>query len=121
MISRRNWLIGASAVLVSAPAVVSASNLMAIRGIVMPIQRHYWGFCDRLWINQRYRSGELRGQSLLQLIDEGVLNHIPRAQLAYDIARWGTAELSLGSRRERATFFGYRPVQQLPISNSINS
>ena len=53
MISRRNWLIGASAVLVSAPSlVVRAANLMAIRGIVMPIQRNYYGFCDRLWINR---------------------------------------------------------------------
>ena len=109
MISRRNWLIGASAVLVSAPSLVRAASLMPIRGIVMSIQPNYYGFCDRLGIDLRYKSGVLRGQSLLQLIDQGVLNHIPRAQLAYDVARWGTAELSLNARRERATFFGYLP------------
>ena len=68
MITRRNCFIGAAALWaskaaapwVSAPNVVCAVNLMAIRGALMTPERNYYGYCDRLWINQRYRSGELR-------------------------------------------------------------
>ena len=58
------------------------------------------------------RSGELRGPSLLRLIDEGVLRHISPEQLTYDLARWGTAELSLSARQERREFFGYVPIDR---------
>jgi hypothetical protein len=116
MITRRNCLIGAAATWtaswVSAPNLVRAANLMAIRGTVMSIQPNYYGFCDRMWINQRYRSGELRGRLLLRLIDEGVLRHIPAPQLLYDLARWKTAELSLSARQERAAFFDYGTIGQ---------
>jgi len=120
MIMRRNYLTGAAALWagkvaapwVSAPNVVCAANLMAIRGAAMTLERNYYGFCDRLWINQRYRSGELRGPSLLRLIDQGVLRHIPSVYLAYDLARWGTAELSLSARQERREFFGYVPIDR---------
>src|SRR6516164_11487102 len=49
MITRRNCLIGASAALIGAPAIVRAGNVMAIRGV--PVQRAYYGFCDRLRID----------------------------------------------------------------------
>ena len=109
MMTRRNYLTGAAALWaikaaapwVSAPNVVCAANLMAIRGAVMTPEHNYYGFCDRLWINQRYRSGELRGPSLLRLINEGVLRHIPSAQLTYDLARWGTFTRRIFLERRR--------------------
>ena len=102
MITRRKWLIGISAVLVSAPAIVRIESLMKVRGIAVPIHpKNYYGFCDRLCINSRYQNGELRGRILIRLIDEGLLKHIPPAVLTYDLARWGTAELSLAAREER--------------------
>lgn len=123
VITRRNWLIGAAATgagklavpWVTAPHVVHAANLMAIRGTVMPIELFYYGYVDRLQINHRYRSGELRGESLLHVINEGVLRHIPPAYLAYDIAKWGTAELSLSARQERMDFFGYAPISRAQL------
>ena len=102
MIPRRNCLIGISAAVVSAPVIVGAQSLMRVRGIVMPIhQKNYYGFCDRLSIDCRYRDGELRGSTLIRLIDAGLLRHIPPAILAYDLSKWGTAELSLATRKER--------------------
>ena len=76
IITRRDCLIGASTVLMC-PAVVRAGNLMAIRGVIMPAQRNYYGFVDRLWIDHRYRSGELQGRDLIHVIEQGVLRHIP--------------------------------------------
>ena len=93
MITRRNCLVGASAALICAPAIAQPENLMALRGVIMPVQRHYYGFVDRLWIDHRYRHGQLRGRALIQTVEEGLLRHIPPEQLAYDIARWGTYEL----------------------------
>jgi hypothetical protein len=108
MITRRNYLIGISAAL-SAPAIVRAQNLMRVRGIVLPIQpKNYYGFCDRLWINYQYQKGELRGSALMRMIDEGLLRHVPPAIVAYDLAKLGTAELSLAAREERrAQLFGH--------------
>jgi len=101
MITRRNYLIGISAALVSAPAIVPAQNLMRVRGIVLPTQpKNYYGFCDRLSIKCRYQNGELRGSALMRMIEEGVLS-VPPATLAYDLATWGTGELSLPAREER--------------------
>jgi hypothetical protein len=102
MITRRDYLIGISAVLVSTPAIVRPQSLMKIRGIIMPLHQNYYGFCDRLGIDFRYRSGELRGPGLITMIDQGLLRHIPPTTIAYDLARWGTAELSQASRRERS-------------------
>jgi hypothetical protein len=102
MITRRNYLIGISAALVSAPAIVRVNSLMRVRGIVLPIQpKSYYGFCDRLAIKYRYVNGELRGSALIRMIDEGLLQHVPPAILAYDLAKWGTAELSSAAREER--------------------
>ena len=101
MTTRRQFLIGISAALVSAPAIVRAGSLMKVRGIIMPIPGNYYGFCDRLWIKQRYENGELRGPALMRMIEEGLLRHIPPHELAYDFARWGTTELSVAAREER--------------------
>jgi hypothetical protein len=81
----------------------------------MPAQRNYHGYVERLCINDRYCSGKLRGRALLNLIDQGVLRHIPPAQLAYDIARWGLDELSPSARQERDAFFKVRPVIPRPM------
>jgi hypothetical protein len=96
MITRRNILVGAAATVASkaavpwasAPNIVPAANPMPIHGIKMPIERNYYGFVDRLQINHHYYSGNLRGEALLRLINEGVLGHIPPARLGDDIARW---------------------------------
>ena len=121
MISRRNFLNGASTMVVCAPAIVRAECLMAVRGIIMPVQHIYYGYCDRLQINYSYRSAELRGRALIQFIEEGLLRHIPAAHLRYDLARWGTAELSFSSRRERAAFFNFGPedLRQLTGRNNF--
>lgn len=66
----------------------------------MPLQKNYYGFCDRLWINSRYRSGELRGLALMRMIEQRVLQ-VPPAVLVYDLARWGTGELSPAAREQR--------------------
>ena len=101
MITRRNCLIGISAALVSAPAIVRVESLMRVRRIVVPIHpKNYYGFCDRLCINCRYKMANCGGRPI-RLIDEGLLWHVPPAVLAYDLAKWGTAELSLAAREER--------------------
>jgi hypothetical protein len=46
-----------------------AGNLMAIRGIIMPVQWNYYGLVDRLRIDHRYRSRELRERDLIHLIE----------------------------------------------------
>ena len=57
--------------------------------------------CDRLAIDLRYKEGLLRGRALTRMIEEGLLRHISPHELAYDLARWGTTELSLAAREER--------------------
>jgi hypothetical protein len=47
IVTRRNFLVGASASLLSAPAVVRAASLMPVRNII--IDPPYWGFVDRLF------------------------------------------------------------------------
>jgi hypothetical protein len=61
MTTRRQFLIGISTALLSSPAIVRAGSLMQVRGIVMPLHQNCYGWCDRLAINLRYHSGELRG------------------------------------------------------------
>ena len=41
-----------------------------------------------------------------------MLRHIPSVYLAYDLARWGTAELSSSTRQERREFFSYVPIDR---------
>jgi hypothetical protein len=63
--SRRNLLIGASCALICAPAIVKVANIMPVRRLVVPAQPNYYGFTDRLWIDQLYRSGQLKGKALI--------------------------------------------------------
>jgi hypothetical protein len=49
MIARRQVL-GASATLLSTPAVVRSASLIRVRGITYPIERHYYGFLDRWYV-----------------------------------------------------------------------
>ena len=114
MTTRRQFLIGISAALASAPAIVPAQSLMSVRGIVIPLHQNYYGWCDRLAINLRYHSGELRGSALIRLIDEGLLKHISPAILAYDLARWGTAQLSATAREERRRIL-WPPLKRLAL------
>jgi hypothetical protein len=51
MIARRKFLLGASATLLSAPAIVRVASLMQVRGITFPIERHYYGFVERLYVH----------------------------------------------------------------------
>src|SRR5208337_946495 len=51
MISRRKLLIGAAASLLCAPAIVRVGSLMPVRGIVLPTERCYFGFVDRLYVH----------------------------------------------------------------------
>ena len=100
MTTRRKFLFDISAAAASATAIVGVGSLMSIRGVVMPLRKNYYGFCDRLWIKCRYENGELRGRALKQMIEERILQ-VPPAILAYDLARWGTGDLSLVAREER--------------------
>ena len=86
MTTRRKVLAGIFAVAASAPAIVGIGSLMSIRGMVMPVRKNYYGFCDRLWIKCRYENGELRGRALMQMIEQRILQ-VPPALLAYDLAR----------------------------------
>ncbi len=76
MIVRRELLIGASASLLCAPAIVRTASLMPVRGIIVPVQQNYYGFVYRLWIDSLYRSGKLEGAALTRAIEQGLLNHI---------------------------------------------
>jgi len=58
--TRRKLLIGASASLLCAPAIVRASSLMAVRGVIVPVQTNYYGFVDRLRFDWLWRSGQMR-------------------------------------------------------------
>ena len=55
IIARRAFLLGASATLLCAPAIVRASSLMPLRGV--PLLREYiqYGFVTRLWIHVHLR------------------------------------------------------------------
>jgi len=100
MTTRRKFLFDISVVAASAPAIVEVGSIMSIRVVVIPLRKNYYGFCDRLWIKYRYENGELRGRALRQMIEERILQ-VPPAILAYDLARWGTGDLSLVAREER--------------------
>lgn len=123
MITRRNLIIGASAALITAPAIVRAASLMRVRGIIIPDDRIYiyYGFCDRLRIDLRYRTGALRGPALIRVINDGVLRHIPPDKLAYDLARWGTATLSLAAREQRRAILWPGALTISALSESLRT
>jgi hypothetical protein len=78
MIRRRQFLIGASATLVSAPDIVRAANLMPVRNTIVPAQQNSYGFVCRLRVDSLYRSGKLQGTALTHAIEQGLLDHIRR-------------------------------------------
>jgi hypothetical protein len=84
MIARRTLLIGASATLLCAPAIVRAASLMPVRGIIALMQQNYYGFVYRLWIDSLYRSGKLQGAALTHAIEHGLLDHISETELRRD-------------------------------------
>jgi hypothetical protein len=51
MIARRQFLFGASSALISTLAIVRFTSLMPVRGITYPIDRHYYGFVERLYVH----------------------------------------------------------------------
>jgi hypothetical protein len=51
MTTRRNFLLGISAALICAPAIVRAQSLMPLRGMVLPAERYCFGFVERLYIH----------------------------------------------------------------------
>jgi hypothetical protein len=90
MISRRNFLITTSAALITAPAIVHIANIMPVRKVILSFQGNYhYGFVSRLWIDHRYRSGQLSDDFLVHAIEQGLLNHIPRERLARDLITRG--------------------------------
>jgi hypothetical protein len=50
-ITRRQCLLGASATLISTPAIVRSKRLMPVRGIIYPVERHYFGFIERQYVH----------------------------------------------------------------------
>ena len=47
--TRRRIFLGAAASLVCAPAIVQATSLMPVRNLMLPIERPWAGFCERLF------------------------------------------------------------------------
>jgi hypothetical protein len=77
MIPRRQFLIGATATLVSAPSIVRATNLMPVRSIIAA-QSNVFGFVCRLRVDSLYRSGKLQDTALTHAIEQGLLDHVRR-------------------------------------------
>src|SRR5215475_9278623 len=50
VITRRSFLVTTPAALIFAPPFVQATNLMTLRGIVLPLEHSYFGFVDRLYV-----------------------------------------------------------------------
>jgi hypothetical protein len=46
--TRRSIFLGAAASLLCVPAIVRATSLMPVRGLILPIERPWAGFCQRL-------------------------------------------------------------------------
>lgn len=55
MTTRRNFLFGSAAVLIGAPAIARAQNLMPLRGIVLPAEWRHFGFVERLYVDVHLR------------------------------------------------------------------
>ena len=76
VLTRRSLFLGAAATLVCAPAIVRAANIMAVRKMIDPVQRFYYGFNERLKIDWEYRTGQLQGIALANAVEHGVLDHL---------------------------------------------
>jgi hypothetical protein len=83
-LSRRALIVGVS-LFIATPAIVRASNLMPIRGVIVPVvPRRWYGFCERLMVQQMYLAGELQGRALDIARENGVLRGLglmPRGML----------------------------------------
>src|SRR5690348_10869592 len=84
MISRRLF-VGSATASICAPAIVRATSLMPARHVATRIERRYYGFVERLWIGQCYRSGSLQGQALLEAVRHGLLSHVDPDRLALNL------------------------------------
>lgn len=49
---------------------------MAVRKMIDPVQRFYYGFNERLKIDWEYRTGQLQGIALANAVEHGVLDHL---------------------------------------------
>ena len=62
LITRRRIFIGAAASLICASAIVRATSLMAVHGLILPIGPGYAGFCERLFyhsLDSNLRAGRM--------------------------------------------------------------
>lgn len=50
MVARRQFSIGAAATLLCVPSIVQAPSLMPLRGVIFPVERNYYGFLERLYV-----------------------------------------------------------------------
>jgi len=72
--TRRRIFIGAAASLICAPAIVKVSSLMPIRALILPVERQYAGFVQRLMY-----------QSLADNLITGRMNTIVNGKTVPDI------------------------------------
>jgi hypothetical protein len=49
--TRRGLFLGAAATLICTPAIVRASSLMPVQAIPFPVERQYYGFIQRLYVD----------------------------------------------------------------------
>ena len=66
--TRRRVFIGAAASVLCTPAIVRAANVMPVRGLIMPIERPYAGFVQRLfyhWCDQALKKGPKGGYAIV--------------------------------------------------------
>jgi hypothetical protein len=61
-LTRRSIFVGAAVSLLYAPAIVRATSLMAVHGLILPIGPRYAGFCERLFyhsLDSNLRAGRM--------------------------------------------------------------
>ena len=66
--ARRQFLIGAAVTLLWVPSIVRASSLMPVRGIILPIDKHHYGFVERLYVHANL-------PTIIKLEDVGLTAH----------------------------------------------
>jgi hypothetical protein len=78
-LTRRSIFLGAAASLLCAPAIVRATSLMPVRGLILPIERPQAGFCQRLFYH--LLDCELRAGKMSVMLNGSI---VPEA----DARRW---------------------------------
>jgi hypothetical protein len=84
--TRRSILIGAAASLLSAPAIVRASNLMPVRRVSFPYGPQYAGFVDRLFLHALENSleaGLRAGRTSIELCGRTIPVDSARRRVAF--------------------------------------